>query len=134
MILIISILFTSGIELEGFLFFIFWGLIFSLLGDIMLLKPWYKFELGLATFLVGHIFYFTAFISYNGMDWDAAFYWICDLVISNDKAQPWQTYNSGRGIYVYYTIDGLAGDGYLAIRKKYIWIINRIRNIHILCI
>ena len=70
MILIISILFINGIELEGFLFFIFWGLIFSLLGDIMLLKPWYKFELGLATFLVGHIFYFTAFISYNGMDWD----------------------------------------------------------------
>ena len=70
MILIISILFTGGIELEGFSFFIFWGLIFSLLGDMMLLKPWYKFELGLAAFLVGHIFYIIAFISYKGMDWD----------------------------------------------------------------
>ena len=69
-ILIISILFTGGIELEGFSFFIFWGLIFSLLGDMMLLKPWYKFELGLAAFLVGHIFYIIAFISYKGMDWD----------------------------------------------------------------
>ena len=70
MILIISILFTGGIELEGFSFFIFWGLIFSLFGDMMLLKPWYKFELGLASFLVGHIFYIIAFISYKGMDWD----------------------------------------------------------------
>lgn len=70
MILIISILFTGGVELEGFSFFIFWGLIFSLLGDMMLLKPWYKFELGLAAFLVGHIFYIIAFISYKGMDWD----------------------------------------------------------------
>jgi uncharacterized membrane protein YhhN len=70
MILIISILVTGGIELEGFSFFIFWGLIFSLLGDMMLLKPWYKFELGLAAFLVGHIFYIIAFISYKGMDWD----------------------------------------------------------------
>ena len=70
MILIISILFTGGIELEGFSFFIFWGLIFSLLGDMMLLKPWYKFELGLAAFLIGHIFYIIAFISYKGMDWD----------------------------------------------------------------
>jgi uncharacterized membrane protein YhhN len=70
MILIISILFTGGIELEGFSFFIFWGLIFSLLGDMMLLKPWYKFELGLAAFLVGHIFYIIAFISYKGMDWN----------------------------------------------------------------
>jgi uncharacterized membrane protein YhhN len=70
MILIISILFTGEIELEGFSFFIFWGLIFSLFGDMMLLKPWYKFELGLAFFLVGHIFYIIAFISYKGMDWD----------------------------------------------------------------
>jgi len=70
MILIISILFTGGIELEGFSFFIFWGLIFSLLGDMMLLKPWYKFELGLVAFLIGHIFYIIAFISYKGMDWD----------------------------------------------------------------
>ena len=70
MILIISILLTGGIELEGFSFFIFWGLIFSLLGDMMLLKPWYKFELGLASFLVGHIFYIIAFISYKGMDWN----------------------------------------------------------------
>ena len=70
MILIISILFTGQIELEGFSFFIFWGLIFSLLGDMMLLKPWYKFELGLAAFLIGHIFYIIAFISYKGMDWD----------------------------------------------------------------
>ena len=70
MILIISILFTGEIELEGFSFFIFWGLIFSLLGDMMLLKPWYKFELGLAAFLIGHIFYIIAFISYKGMDWD----------------------------------------------------------------
>ena len=70
MILIISILFTGWIELEGFSFFIFWGLIFSLLGDMMLLKPWYKFELGLAAFLVGHIFYIIAFISYKGMDWN----------------------------------------------------------------
>ena len=70
MILIISILFTGGIELEGFSFFIFWGLIFSLLGDMMLLKPWYKFELGLESFLVCHIFYIIAFISYKGMDWD----------------------------------------------------------------
>ena len=70
MILIISILFSGQIELEGFSFFIFWGLIFSLLGDMMLLKPWYKFELGLAAFLVGHIFYIIAFISYKGMDWD----------------------------------------------------------------
>lgn len=70
MILIISILFSGQIELEGFSFFIFWGLIFSLLGDMMLLKPWYKFELGLAAFLIGHIFYIIAFISYKGMDWD----------------------------------------------------------------
>jgi len=70
MILIILILFTGGIELEGFSFFIFWGLIFSLLGDMMLLKPWYKFELGLVAFLIGHIFYIIAFISYKGMDWD----------------------------------------------------------------
>jgi uncharacterized membrane protein YhhN len=70
MVLIISMLFTNGNNLEGFTLFVFWGLMFSLLGDIMLLKPWYKFELGLAAFLVGHIFYFTAFISYKGMDWD----------------------------------------------------------------
>lgn len=70
MILIISILFSGQIELEGFSFFIFWGLIFSLLGDMMLLKPWYNFELGLAAFLIGHIFYIIAFISYKGMDWD----------------------------------------------------------------
>ena len=70
MILIISILLTGRIELEGFSFFIFWGLIFSLLGDMMLLKPWYKLELGLASFLVGDIFYIIAFISYKGMDWN----------------------------------------------------------------
>ena len=64
------------------------------------------------------------------MDWDILplrpfigfAIWLFRMIKPNfDKS-----YNFGRGIYVYFTIDGLAGDGYLAISKKYIRIINRI--------
>ncbi|MBT3478260.1 MAG: lysoplasmalogenase [Candidatus Marinimicrobia bacterium] len=70
MLLIISILFHTTISFEGYGLYILLGLVFSLLGDIMLLKPWYKFELGLGAFLIGHIFYIIGFTSINGFNDD----------------------------------------------------------------
>ncbi len=47
MILIIYTLFENGYQPQGYSSFILLGLIFSLKGDMMLLKPWNKFEMGL---------------------------------------------------------------------------------------
>ncbi len=70
MVLIILIVFERGIPLQDYATFILWGLIFSLIGDMMLLKPWYKFEWGLGSFLIGHVFYVIAFTRVGGVKWD----------------------------------------------------------------
>lgn len=70
MVLIMYIILGEGIPVERYGRFILMGLIFSLIGDMMLLKPWYKFQIGLASFLIGHIFYIAAFTGARGQSWD----------------------------------------------------------------
>lgn len=70
MVLVISILFQVGNSFQGYKLYVLLGLVFSLLGDLLLLKPWYKFEYGLGAFLIGHVFYITAFGQHNGLDAD----------------------------------------------------------------
>ncbi len=70
MILIMGVILGDGIPQDRYGRFILTGLIFSFIGDIMLLKPWYKFELGLVSFLIGHLFYVAAFTGLIGGNWE----------------------------------------------------------------
>ncbi len=46
--------------------FIILGLSFSLVGDVMLMRPINKFIFGLIAFFIGHLFYTSAFVSVEG--------------------------------------------------------------------
>lgn len=59
-------LFTLNEISSVYQLFIILGLSFSLIGDIMLMRPINKFILGLIAFFIGHLLYTTAFISVEG--------------------------------------------------------------------
>ncbi len=96
MVLIISILIGNGFPNKGFSNYIFFGLLFSLVGDVMLLKPWYKFKMGLSAFFISHIFYIFGFVQLNGFNWEFLhvlpfigiglwLYWQCLPNLGRDK-------------------------------------------------
>lgn len=67
-VFLISIVWLYGAERKGFYrWAILGGLIFSLVGDVLLIEP-QRFVYGLAAFLVAHLFYIAAFLLASGKE------------------------------------------------------------------
>lgn len=81
LIIAVAVFAGMGNEPASYRWLIIVGLVFSLAGDVFLMLPRDRFIAGLASFLVAHLFYVTAFALHGGTD-APLWLWIAIAVVA----------------------------------------------------
>jgi uncharacterized membrane protein YhhN len=78
LIILIAVLSERGDSESSYRLLIIAGLLFSLAGDVFLMRPSDRFIAGLVSFLIAHVLYIAAFVTDAGV---ATFWWVIPFLI-----------------------------------------------------